>query len=392
MNTARALAEKFQQRFGTSCSVYRAPGRVNLIGEHTDYNGGFVLPAAIDFSCWAAIRAREDRRIAIYSANFDDAIELSLDVLPDRAEQKWHDYPVGVARALQLAGKRVRGADLYLSSDIPLGAGLSSSAALEVAAGFALLTVSGISFTLRELAQLSQLAENDFVGARCGIMDQFVSCFGQPANALLLDCRSLSFESVPIPASIHLVICNTMVKHHLASSEYNLRRAQCEEAVSRLRRPLPQIQSLRDVTLADLHRHQEILSPTLVKRARHVISENDRTRECASALAAGNWPAVGALLAASHRSLCQDYEVSCPELDLMVELAAPLPGLRGARMTGGGFGGCTVNLVDAAHSAQFRLAIHERYAAKTGLRPEIYISKAAHGVQKVLEISEGLPA
>lgn len=380
MNAASELARKFQSRFGTQCEVYRAPGRVNLIGEHTDYNEGFVLPAAIEFSCWTAIQAREDRKLVVYSENFDETAEAHLDTLPARGGGKWFDYPMGVARALEREGKRLSGANLYIRGEVPFGAGLSSSAAVEVCVGYALLNSAKLPFDLWELARLSQRAENEFVGARCGIMDQFISCFGRAGHALLLDCRSLVFEPVPIPREVHLVICNTMVKHELSFGEYNARREECEEAVRRLRGVMPEIRALRDATAGQLEQHRGRLGEKLYRRSLHVVTENDRARRAAAALKAGDLSAVGPLFAGSHRSLRDNYEVSCPELDLMVELAEGLPGVRGARMTGGGFGGCTINLVDAAHSHEFRSAIAEKYAAKTGLRPEVYICKAGDGV------------
>lgn len=390
MDRVRQLLEKFRSRFGTPAAVYRAPGRVNLIGEHTDYNEGFVLPAAIGFSCWVAIAPRNDRKLNIYSETFGEFVEKDLQRLPARGEGKWSDYPLGVASALEQAGSRLRGANLYISGEVPIGAGLSSSAAMEVSTGYALLSVSDYPIDLKQLAVLCQRAENEFVGARSGIMDQFVSCYGRGGHALLLDCRSLEFRALPIPPTVHLVICNTMVKHELGASEYNTRRAECEGAVRRLAGVLPQIRSLRDVTLQQLDQHRMRLSDTLYKRCRHVIMENDRVSRAASAFELRQITSLGPLMAESHRSLRDDYEVSCRELDLMVEIASRQPGLYGARMTGGGFGGCTINLVDAAQSGEFQHQVSAEYAAATGIHPDIYICEASQGAEKVELDAEGL--
>lgn len=380
MDQVRDLLAKFNSRFHSAARVYRAPGRVNLIGEHTDYNEGFVLPAAIGFSCWVAIAPRDDRKLALYSENFDELVEADLDNLKVHATGKWADYPLGVAWALEQAGYRLSGANLCISGEVPLGAGLSSSAALEVSTGFALMHHAQHSIALKELAFLCQRAENEFVGARCGIMDQFVSCHGRAGSAMLLDCRSLDFQLLPLPAEVHLVICNTMVKHSLGGSEYNVRRGECEEGVRQLSKALPEIRALRDVSLADLGSHRGLLSDHIYKRCRHVVTEIARTRSAASALQSGEIAALRQLMAESHRSLRDDYGVSCRELNIMVDLAMQQPGVLGARMTGGGFGGCTINLVQAADSDQFCERVAEGYRAATGSRPDIYECEASQGV------------
>ncbi|HXM90147.1 MAG TPA: galactokinase [Candidatus Dormibacteraeota bacterium] len=380
MDQVRELLAKFNSRFYSTAKVYRAPGRVNLIGEHTDYNEGFVLPAAIGFSCWVAIAPRADRKLALYSENVDEFVEANLDNLKLRATGKWADYPLGVAWALERAGYRLCGANLYILGDVPLGAGLSSSAALEVSAGFGLMDMAQHFIALKELALLCQRAENEFVGARCGIMDQFVSCHGRAGSAMLLDCRSLDFQLLPLPPKVHLVICNTMVKHELGSSEYNIRRNECEEGVRQLTKALPGIRSLRDASLADLEDHRGLLSDLIYRRCRHVVTENARTRWAAAALESGEIAALRSLMADSHRSLRDDYEVSCHELDIMVQLAMQQPGVLGARMTGGGFGGCTINLVNATESDQFCQRVAEGYQVATGRRPDIYVCEASQGV------------
>src|SRR5258705_549288 len=283
MNDALNLAKKFSSRFGGDSMVYRAPGRVNLIGEHTDYNDGFVLPAAIGFSWWVASAGRKDRKLVLYSENFDESIEADLDSLRTRATEKWADYPLGVAWALEQAGFRLRGANLYIRGDVPLGAGLSSSAALEVSTGLALLDLDHYPIELTKLALLCQKAENEFVGARCGIMDQFVSCHGRAGNALLLDCRSLEFRQVRLPPGVQLIICNTMVQHKIGTSEYNVRRSECDEGVRVLSKTLPGTRALRDVSLADLESNRGLLGETVHKRCRHVVSENARALEVAQA-------------------------------------------------------------------------------------------------------------
>jgi galactokinase len=387
MERAKELLRKFRTRFGGSPALFRAPGRVNLIGEHTDYNEGFVFPAAIGFYCWVAIAPRNDRKLALYSENFDEAVEANLDELKIQATGKWADYPLGVAWALQQAGYVLRGANLYILGEVPLGAGLSSSAAVEVSTALALLDVAQGTAPTKKLALLCQKAENEFVGARCGIMDQFVSCHGREGSALLLDCRSLDFRVVQLPTAVHLVICNTMVQHKLGGGEYNARRAECEAAVRQLFSALPQIRALRDVSLVELENNRGLLSETIYKRCRHVITESARAVQAANALASGNLGLLREVMANSHRSLRDDYEVSCRELDIMVELANRQAGVFGARMTGGGFGGCTINLVSAAESGQFQRHVGAEYEAATGLKPNIYVCEASQGAEMV-ELSE----
>jgi galactokinase len=383
LKTPRQLLDAFQARFGTPANIYRAPGRVNLIGEHTDYNDGFVLPAAIEFYCWAAAAPRKDGKLVIYSENFNETVEANLDSLTPLRKKHWANYPLGVAWALCQARKRLTGANFYIAGGVPLGAGLSSSAAIEVAVGFALLGVSGLAVDRSELAQLCRKAENEFVGARVGIMDQFVSCYGHASHTLLLDCRSLQYEFVKLPDDLRIVICNTMVRHEVASGEYNARRAECEEGVRILRIAFPEIRALRDVTLPQLEAHRRSLKPTVFVRCRHVITENGRVKSAVEAFHQGNNKALGTLLQGSHRSLRDDYEVSCKELDLMVEIAMAQSGVIGARMTGGGFGGCTVNLVESAAVSNFKRNVAEEYSSRTGLTPEIYVSPASEGAQQM---------
>ena len=292
-------------------------------------------------------------------------------------------YPIGVAIELEKAGIALRGANLLIESEVPMGAGLSSSAAIEVATALALSDSAGAHPDPLQLARLCRKAENEFVGARVGIMDQFVSLHGEKNHALLLDCRSLTFEPLAIPDSVKLVISNTMVKHELASSEYNRRRADCEEAVRRLATVLPGIKALRDVSLEQLEKHRGLLTEVIYKRALHIVTENARVLDSAQALRAGDIERFGKRMAESHRSLRDLYEVSCRELDLMVDLAYQLKGVYGARMTGGGFGGATINLVDARHAGEFKEKIAKAYRHETGLMPQIYICNPAEGAGAV---------
>jgi galactokinase len=391
MNKAHELLTSFKSRFGTHASVYRAPGRVNLIGEHTDYNDGYVLPAAIGFSCWVAIGPRDDRKLVLYSENFAEAREGDLNELGARGSGHWTDYPFGVAWALREAGYQLRGANVYIAGDVPVGAGLSSSAAIEVSIAFALLSAANAPIDRAKLALLCQRAENEFVGMRCGIMDQFVSCQGRAGHALLLDCRTLEYRAMKLPPRVRLVICNTMVKHKLQAGEYNVRRAQCEEAVRKLASAMPGLRSLRDVTMEQLTQHRGVLSDTLYRRCRHVITENERVRKVAELFERGTTDGLRDLMAASHKSMRDDYEVSCRELDAMVEIAGRQRGVYGARMTGGGFGGCTINFVDVENATEFQRHVSAEYESAIGLRPDIYICEASQGAELVEVSAENLP-
>jgi galactokinase len=373
------LRQAFERRFGARPRIFRAPGRTNLIGEHTDYNDGFVLPAAIDRWTWVAIAAREDRELHAHSEHFAETVGFDLDDARPALRHDWSDYVRGVVLMMERAGWRVNGADMLIRSDVPLGAGVSSSAALEVATGLALAAISGCEIPRLEIAKLCQRAENEFVGARCGIMDQFIACMGEEGQAVFLDCRMLEHESVALPRHVRLVLCNTMVKHGLAGGEYNKRRAECEEATRRLATVIPNVRALRDVTPGDVEEHRTILPGILHKRARHVTTENVRVPAARDALKRGDLAAMARLMAESHESLRDDFEVSCPELDLVVELARGIGGCFGARMTGGGFGGCTINLVIADKCEEFVGLMRDAYHRATGKAPEIYVCNAAGG-------------
>lgn len=378
------LADRFRALYGIAPRIYRAPGRVNLIGEHTDYNDGFVMPMAIDLSTWVAIAPRPDRKIVIRSENRSETVEFDLDEPNPRSTGDWSDYPRGVAVALESVRHPRGGADILLCGEVPIGAGLSSSASIEVATGYALLDSAGVAIDRLHLALACQRAENEFVGMRCGLMDQFVACFGEHDHVLMLDCRSLQHKSLPLPPEVKVVVCNTMVNHTLASSGYNTRRAECEEGVRLLSWELPQVRSLRDVTISDLERLRPELPRVIYDRCHHVVSENGRVLSAAKALEHGDLITFGNLMGESHRSLRDDYEVSCAELDLMVTLATEAEGVYGARMTGGGFGGCTVNLVAAKHVGAFKQSMEAGYTKVTGRSPEIYVCSAAPGAERVM--------
>ena len=381
MNNPIELQKKFKALFAAEPRIFRAPGRVNLIGEHTDYNDGFVLPAALDFSTYVAIAPRPDRRLIIYSENISERVECSLDDFQSR--QHWSDYPRGVAVLLQQSGVALRGANLLIQGNVPIGSGLSSSAAIEVATALALVEINGLAMDRTALAKICQRTENEFVGLQCGIMDQFIACHGRGGHALLLDCRSLEYRLLPLSDAARLVICNTMVKHELANSEYNKRRAECEAGVKYLAQFLPHITALRDVSGNDLVRFGINLPELIYRRCQHIVSENQRVLGAAAALEKNDLAAFGKLMNESHRSLRDDYEVSCRELDWLVASAQKIAGVYGARMTGGGFGGCTINLVRTENVEDFQRQISRDYQSETGYPPEIYVCAAADGAREI---------
>ncbi|HEY3705186.1 MAG TPA: galactokinase [Terracidiphilus sp.] len=372
-------------RFGDEPAIFAAPGRVNIIGEHTDYAEGFVMPAAIDFATLAAISPRADGKVVLYSENYAEQREFEASSLPAERSGHWTDYPLGVLAVLAGEGHTIPSFSLSLWGDVPLGSGLSSSAAIEVATALAVTALIDVGYPRPVLARLCQRSENEFVGSSCGIMDQFISANAAENNALLLDCRDLTFRLAPIPASVALVIANTMVQHAITGGEYTSRRAQVEEAAAVIARHRPEVRFLRDATLDDLERYGSEMSPLALKRARHVITENTRTVAAAEALIHHDLKELGRLMAEAHVSYSQDFEASCEEADAMVELAQDLPGLIGARLTGGGFGGCTVNLVEQQHAREFAAALGQRYAARTGIIPQIHICHASGGANRVQE-------
>ena len=350
----------------------RAPGRVNLIGEHTDYNEGYVLPMALDLELWVAAAPRKDRQVGVRSLDLDEAFEFPLDGLRLEPYHGWANYVKAVLWALQQQGRRFDGVDLVLQGDLPRGGGLSSSAALELALARAMSGLNGWDWDPVAMARLGQRAENQFMGVHCGIMDQMAVAVGQPGCALFLDCRDLSHRSVPVAfTDARFVVVHSGVTRGLEGSEYNLRRADCEAAVAALAPVLPGLRSLRDLKPEDLQRHSGRLSAQVLQRARHVVSEIARVPLACAALEQGSAASFGALMQASHRSLAQDYEVSSPPLDALVEIGLSLPGGLGSRLTGAGFGGCTVHLVEEAHLEAFQEALPRLYLERSGLQATV---------------------
>lgn len=381
------LERRFESLFGARAEfVTRAPGRVNLIGEHTDYNDGFVFPAAIDRDVMIAGRVRQDRQISAYTLNFDQFSHFSLDDIQRLTEgrERWSNYIRAIACTLQKQGHVLPGVELAAVGNVPLGSGLSSSAAMLVSAGLAFATAGGFTLPAVDLALMAQRAEREFVGVQVGIMDQYISALGRRDHALLIDTRFLTCEAVPLPASgISLVIADTNKRRGLVNSEYNRRRTECEEAVAVLQRSLPEIRALRDVSPEEFARCEQSLPDVVRRRARHVITENARTLDGAAALRAGDVSRFGELMNASHESLKSDYEVSCPELDALVEAARGVRGVYGARMTGAGFGGCTVSLVAETALEEFKTQVPHAYREATGLNTTIYVTTAAQGAERL---------
>ena len=385
MQTPAELAQLHLATYAAQPTVYSAPGRVNLIGEHTDYSGGFVMPAAIDFSTLVAISPRTNGRFLAHSVNFNQHVDQPIaDLLAERSKT-WTDYPAGVLWALRERGIAVEnGFSLTVVGDVPLGAGLSSSASVEVATAFAVLGTLNITLPLTEIALLCQRAENAFVGANVGIMDQFVICCGRQDNAVMIDTRFLTYTLAPIPPTVRIVICNSMVKHTLADGGgYNTRRAEMEAGLHILQQHRPEIVALRDATLADLEKWGSEMSPQSLRRCRHVITEDDRVLAAVEAFKAHDLARFGQLMHAAQLSFRDDFEASCPEIDLLVDLAEKQPGCFGARLTGGGFGGCTVNLVAADRAAAFVEAMRTGYFNATGITADIYTSRASDGAHQV---------
>lgn len=372
------LARLYEERFHAPPRwIVRAPGRVNLIGEHTDYNDGFVLPLAIDRAIWIALEPRDDGRVVVYSADFEEAGEFSLAAFKHQ-QQGWLEYLKGVAWSLQDAGYALKGWQGVVQGDVPRGAGLSSSAALEVAVTRAFAAVSGWPWEPVAMAKLGQRAENRWVGVNCGIMDQLISAAGQESHALLIDCRSLELAPVPFPSGVAVAILDTSTRRGLVDSEYNERRASCEAAAKAF-----QVAALRDVDMARFERECHRLDPVIARRARHVISENQRTLAAAEAMRRGDVETLGRLMDESHESLRADYEVSSEALDAMVASARAHPGCHGARMTGAGFGGCAVALIDAVSGDDFGRRVAAEYQHRTGRVPAVYVCRATQGAEAV---------
>lgn len=375
------IYDAYREQFGSTPGLMvSAPGRVNLIGEHTDYNDGFVLPMAIDRKIGIGGALRDDDQVRLYSLNFQEMAAFALTSL--KKEGTWADYVKGVIAELLQAGHQLKGFQAAIYGNVPLGGGLSSSAAMEVAAAFFLAQLHQLRIAPEEMAKLCQRAENRFVGMNCGIMDQFISRLGRQGSALYLDCRDLSYQQIPFEIEGYVVvICNSHVKRQLVNSAYNERRAQCEAGVRLLRSELGNITALRDVSSAQLAAYQTLLPPVVYQRCKHVITENERVAEAVAVLREGDIGRFGLLLNQSHESLRQDYEVSCAEVDTLAAIARQVPGTAGSRMTGAGFGGCTVSLVRETALAAFERTVLAEYARQTGLTAEIYVSKAEEGAR-----------
>jgi len=355
---------------------------VNLIGEHTDYNLGFVMPVALDLACFTAVAPNADGRLRVFSTNMEQEREWPVEELAGaQPARDWSDYVRGVARELIRAGFEVPPCNLAIFSTVPVGSGLSSSAAIEVSVALALL--GDEKMAPLELAKLCRRAENEFVGMPCGIMDQYISVFGRENAAIKIDCRSLENEVVPLPADVESLAVNSMVKHELGSSAYRQRVEEGKMAVAAIRKRRPEVGSLRDVISAELIAYEDAMPPVVMRRVRHVASENERVEAFIQASRRGDKDAMGALLIASHRSLQQDYEVSCEELDFLVDTALSIPGVYGARMTGGGFGGCTVSMMRSEAVTEFQSAIRERYRSRFRLDPQIIPCRPSSGAGEV---------
>ncbi|GIU06548.1 MULTISPECIES: galactokinase [unclassified Shewanella] len=380
-NPAQRANKLFVQTFGTQADeLYCAPGRVNLIGEHTDYNDGFVLPAAINFYTAVVVKRRDDLRFRAVSDAFPGEIEEW--VFGEEGQptaNHWSNYLKGFTAAMATSGLAPKGLDVAVVSNVPMGAGLSSSAALEIAFGTAVNDCSQIKLSPLAIAQLAQRGENQFVGCACGIMDQMISALGEQDHALLIDCLDLDSEAVSIPDSLSLIIINSNVQRGLVESEYNLRREQCEQAASHFG-----LESLRDLDLANLEAGKSDLADDSYKRAKHVVTENRRTQNAAWALESGDIAKVSQLMAQSHISMRDDFEITTTEIDYLVEIISNVIGERGGvRMTGGGFGGCVVALVDHALTDAVVEVVEQKYAKRTGLEADIYLCTASDGAKRI---------
>lgn len=379
------LKERFQQVFNTAGEplIVRSPGRVNIIGEHTDYNDGFVLPAAIDKAAYVALGKRADDRISMYANEFSDAHETGLTGFT-KTGKGWPNYILGVVDQLQKSGKKVGGFNLLVDGDIPLGAGLSSSAALECATVFALNELFGLEIEKSSMAPIAQHAEHEFAGVNCGIMDMFASLFGKKDHAISLDCRSLAYEYVPLQLNGYkILLLNTNVKHTLSSSAYNTRRRQCEQGVAWVKEHQPSVKALRDVTVAMLDEHVLPKDALIYQRCRYVVDENNRLLEACEDLKKSDLKALGKKMFATHDGLSRMYEVSCTELDFLVDQVKDKEAVIGARMMGGGFGGCTINLVKEEAIEEIVAAIKPAYEAATGLSLSYYVASIEDGTKVI---------
>jgi len=387
--TIERISRLFTAKFDSNEDriTVRSPGRVNLIGEHTDYNEGFVLPAAIDRGIILAVAPRIDERMRFHAADLNEDFEGSLRSIRT-SDRSWPNYLLGVVDQMMKAGEALQGFDCVFGGDVPIGAGMSSSAAIEGGLAHALNQVFHLGLDRLALVKLAQKAENEFVGVRCGIMDQFVNIFGEQNRVIKLDCRSLEYEYSPFERpDIHIVLCDTQVRRALALSEYNIRRQQCETGAEILRRSNGGIRTLRDVSPELLAEHRAELPPVVYKRCAYVMEENDRVSRACDALKANDIRTFGLQMYASHVGLRDQYEVSCRELDVLTEIASSIKGVLGARMMGAGFGGCTINLVEGAHLEAFLESIRAEYRRRIGSDIKVHTARIHAGTRTVSEAS-----
>lgn len=377
------IEKEFCRLYSERPLIVRSPGRVNIIGEHTDYNEGFVLPAAIDKAVYVGISQRDDSEIHLYAVDFKESFSVSLSTLAP-TEKGWPNYIMGVVDQLQKAGHSLSGFNLVVDGDVPLGAGLSSSAAVECATAFALNELFSLNLERMAMVKIAQMAEHTFAGVKCGIMDQFASLFGRKDNVLRLDCRSLEYEYVPLKLEGYkILLLNTNVKHSLASSEYNTRRAQCEQGVAWVKEHHPEVHSLRDVTMEMLNQHVASKDDLIYRRCKYVVEENTRLLGGCEDLKRGDLPALGKKMFQTHDGLSKDYEVSCPELDFLVNAVKNNPNVVGARMMGGGFGGCTINLVREEAIDSLIDVLSKTYKTATDLDLTAYVAQIEAGSEVV---------
>jgi len=378
------IEEEFQHHFGDRYKLIKSPGRVNLIGEHTDYNDGFVLPAAVDKSIILAIHPNETTTCRFYAVDKEETFETEITGDLQKSDKGWPNYLLGVVDQLREHGFEVDGFDCVFGGNVPIGAGMSSSAALEGGVLFGLAELHGWDIPPVKMAKIAQKAENEFVGVQCGIMDQFASLNGKEGYALKLDCRSLDYEYFPFNRDdIQIVLCDTQVRRELASSEYNVRRQQCEQGVETLKQWNPEIESLRDVELSLLFRHEKDMDQTIFKRCKYVVEENKRVIQACNDLRQGAMDSFGQRMYQSHAGLRHEYEVSCKELDVLVDIARDLKGVFGARMMGGGFGGCTINLVQKEHVDSFTNQIKEKYQQQMDKEIKVYQTNVSSGTHLI---------
>ena len=384
----QALLSRFREHYSAEARLYvRAPGRVNLLGEHVDYNDGPVLPAAIDRSIYLAARPTEDCLVSLAALDFGESVSFRLEDVEHKLDVNgrplpvWASYPAGVAWALRKDGQRVCGMQVAYTSDLPIGSGLSSSAAVEVGFGMLWNVSQALGIDRLTLARLCQLAENEYVGLACGLMDQFSSACGVEGHALFFDTRSLEYRPLPLPPGLSIVIADSGMRRNLASSAYNERRRSCEQAVELLRQYMPNLHSLRDVSPPEFAAYRDYLPQVIRQRAEHVVREIARVFSAVSALQREDAQIFGALMYSSHTSLRDLYEVSLPELDMLVKIARDLPGCVGARMTGAGFGGCTVNLVETSQTGAFIEGLTQAYQQQMQRQAEVFVCQASAGVE-----------